>query len=159
VTRVDVDFDRDDVGAAVRIDKKRTRKGKIELPKTDTGNRTVELTAETAEMLRDWIDTNNFDPDDEIFPHSEKTYSEDLKAAFTAVDVWINDGPDADQYKVNQGKSFVSPHWMRHNRNTRLKKQVHPAKVQQYMGHDEMEMTDHYTEYDPEEVQGIVGNR
>lgn len=53
----------------------------------------------------------------------------------------------------------MSPHWMRHNRNTRLKKRLHPAKVQQYTGHDEMEMTDHYTEYDPEEVQGILGEQ
>ena len=25
------------------------------------------------------------------------------------------------------------------------------------MGHDEMVMTDYYTEFDPEEVQGVVG--
>ena len=157
LTSDDVDFDADGVGAAITVDKAKTRSGEIQSPKSEAGYRTVELTPKTAEMLRDWIDENNVGMDGEMFPHMDKTYNQDVKDAFTAAGVFINDGTDADQYKVSKGKSFVSCHWMRHNRNTRLKKERHPAEVQQYMGHENAEMTDHYTHYDPDEVQGIVG--
>jgi integrase len=79
-----------------------------------------------------------------------------VKDAFTAAGLWINDGPDADTYKVDRGKSFVNLHWLRHNRNTRIKKEHGPVAAQQYMGHENTDMTDHYTEFDPDEVQGLL---
>lgn len=135
VTPNDIDFNRDGVGAAVRIAKKKTRKGNIELPKSEAGNRTVELTIDTAAMLQAYIDENDIATDDEIFPHSDKTYQDDVKDAFTAAGIQLNDGPDADAYKVKAGRSFVSCHWLRHNRDTRIKKEHGPVAAQQYMGH------------------------
>ena len=157
LTPSDVDFDQEDVGAAVRIDKKQTRKGETELPKSDAGNRTVELTVETAARLEEWIESNQVGGTERILPHSDTTYRNNVKDAFTDAGSWINDGPDADTYKVNEGQSFVNCHWLRHNRNTRIKKEHGPVAAQQYMGHENTDMTDHYTEFDPDEVQGIVG--
>lgn len=155
--RQHIEFDVDGVAAAVRVRQKKTPSGTIEPVKSDAGNRTVELTRKTADMLRDYLNGRDLEPEDDVFPMSAVTYQRDVKAAFTEADVWINDGPEADQYRVAPGKSFVTPHWLRHNRNTRLKKRCRPDQVQQYMGQEDSEMTDHYTQFDPDETQGLVG--
>ncbi len=157
VTVDDVNFDRDDVGAAIGITKKRTKSGEIEPPKSDAGKRTVELTEETARMLQDYIERHGLENEDLVFWMSHKTYQKDVKQAFTDIGLLLNKGSDADQYQVSKGKSFVSCHWLRHNRNTRIKQEHGPVAAQQYMGHEDTDMTDHYTHYDPDEVQGIVG--
>lgn len=112
---------------------------------------------ETAARFEEWIESNQVGGTERIFPYSDTTYRNNVKYAFTAAGLWINDGPDAETYKVNRGTTFVNCHWLRHNRNTRIKKTPEPVADQQYMGHENTDMTDHYTEFDPDEVQGIVG--
>jgi len=148
VTPADVTFDREDVGAAIEITNQRTRQGELAPTKTENSDRVVEVDAETAQLLREWIESNDVASDEYIFDKSHSTYYGDVKGAFTEVDVLVN--PET-------GKSFVSPHWLRHNRNTRIKKEHGAVAAQQYMGHEDSEMTDHYTHFDPHEVQGIVG--
>lgn len=60
-----------------------------------------------------------------------------MKVAFTAADVLLDDGLDADEYKVDQGKSLISPHWLQHSRNIRVKQKHGLEAAQQYMGHED----------------------
>lgn len=154
ITVDDIDFDHPEVGAAVSITKQMTETGEIEDPKTQAGFRTVELAPTTAQLLQDYIEATTLNADGEVFPMSPNTYRNDVQAGFTAADVCLN--PET-------GETFLTPHWLRHNRNTRIKKEHGTEAAQQYMGHKHEEgrkdaaMTDHYTHYDPEEVQCIVG--
>ncbi|NUB91133.1 site-specific integrase [Haloterrigena sp. SYSU A121-1] len=156
VTVNDIDFDHPEVGAAVSITKKKTEKNTIEPPKTQAGYRTVELTPKTADLLQNHIKENNLAADDEVFPMSPNTYRNHVEAGFTKAGVCID--PES-------GETEMTPHWLRHNRNTRIKKEEGSEAAQQYMGHGSQddkqdaatEMTDHYTHYDPDEVQCIVG--
>ncbi|WP_226005995.1 tyrosine-type recombinase/integrase [Natrinema salinisoli] len=156
VTVNDIDFEHPEVGAAVSITKKKTEKNTIEAPKTQAGYRTVELTPKTADLLQNHIEENNLAADDEVFPMSPNTYRNHVEAGFTEAGVCID--PES-------GETEMTPHWLRHNRNTRIKKEEGSEAAQQYMGHGSQddkqdaatEMTDHYTHYDPDEVQCIVG--
>lgn len=156
ITVNDIDFDHSEVGAAVSVTKKKTETGEIEDPKTQAGFRTVELTPTTAQLLRNHIENSTLNADGEVFSMSPNTYRNDVQAGFTAVNICLD--PET-------GETFLTPHWLRHNRNTRIKKEHGTEAAQQYMGHKHEEgrkdaaMTDHYTHYDPEEVQGIVGIR
>ena len=154
VTVDDIDFETDVTGAAIRIDKQKTENGEIEPPKTAAGDRTVELPDAAAEMLRNYIKRNDLSGDDEVFPMSVDTYRRtDVKQAFTRAGVLVEDGT-----------SQVKPHWLRHQRNTRLRERYQDSKVARYMGHARSGdggdggagMTDHYTHYDPEQVQGLI---
>lgn len=154
VTVDDIDFDTDVTGAAVRISKQKTEDGEIVPPKTAAGDRTVELPDQAAELLQGYIDRNDLSGDDEVFPMSVDTYRRtDVKQAFTRAGVLVEDGT-----------SQVKPHWLRHQRNTRLRERYQDSKVARYMGHSRSGdgegsgsgMTDHYTHYDPAQVQGLL---
>lgn len=154
VTVDDIDFDTDVTGAAVRIDEQKTENGDLVPPKTEAGDRTVELPDVAAEMLKDYIERKGLDGNDEVFPMSEDTYRRtDVKQAFTRAGVLVEDG-----------QSIVTPHWLRHQRNTRLRERYQDSKVARYMGHTGSAdgegggsgMTGHYTHYDPAEAQGLI---
>lgn len=154
VTDDDIDFETEKTGAAIRISKQKTEDNDIEEPKTAAGDRTVELPDRAAEMLEDYIEEVNAGDHGEIFPMSEDTYRRtDVKQAFTRAGVLIEDG-----------KSIVTPHWLRHQRNTRLREHYQDSKVARYRGHARSSdgegggagMTDHYTHYDPAQVQGLI---
>ena len=151
----DIDFETDVTGATVRISKQRKDDNTVvHRTKSPAGQRTVELPNHAAELLQEYIDRNDLDEDDWVFPMSVDTYRQtDVKQAFTRAGVLVEDGT-----------SLVSPHWLRHQRNTRLREQYQDSKVARYMGHTRSgdgrgggsEMTEHYTHYDPEEAQGLI---
>lgn len=146
----DIDFRHPDVGAAVQVERKLTREGRIEPPKNDS-KRTVELTYNTAYLVRKHIKRNSIDADDEVFPMSVRTYETDVKAAFTAAGVCIEE---------DSGKSHVTPHWLRHQRNSRIRKEYGKEAAVQYLGHRPSDdVNDTYTHYSEEEVQCVVGDR
>lgn len=159
VTPKDVLFDVAgvDVGAAVRINKKRDRNDEVGDPKTEKSYRTVELIGKTAVILEEWIDDHDLSDDDWVFWHSERTYQKDFKQAFTDAGVKINDGPDAETYKTGKGRSFVSTHWMRHNRNTRIREAYDKETAARYLGHhDDTDVNETYTHFDPDNILDVV---
>ena len=155
VTPADIDFDADATGATIRISKRMTEDNElVHRTKTEAGDRTVELPNHAAKILQEYVECNGFDTDDEVFPMSVDTYRRtDVKQAFTRAGVLVEDGD-----------SVVGPHWLRHQRNTRLREQYQDSKVARYMGHTRSdngggagsEMTEHYTHYDPAEAQGLI---
>lgn len=155
ITVDDIDFETDVTGATIRISKQRKKDDTVVYrTKSPAGQRTVELPNKAAEMLKEYIEHNDLDGDDWTFPMSVDTYRQtDVKQAFTRANVLVKDG-----------KSVVSPHWLRHQRNTRLRERYQDSKVARYMGHARSGdgegggsgMTDHYTHYDPSEAQGLM---
>lgn len=124
VTVNDIDFDTDVTGAAIRIDEQKTENGDIVPPKTEAGDRTVELPDAAAEMLKDYIERNGLNGDNEVFPMSEDTYRRtDVKQAFTRAGVLVEDGQsissicsrlsvprvNTSRPCISNGNSLISP--------------------------------------------------
>lgn len=145
--------DQDGVAAAVRVNKTHDGNGGVKMrPKSEMGFRTVELTPRTVDMLKDYLENEDIVAGERIFKQYSLQYSSRkigniVKDAFTQADVHIN---------PNTGRSFVSPHWMRHQRNSRLRKQYGKETAMQYMGHEDEDTSDDYMHRDSEEIQGVL---
>jgi integrase len=103
-------------------------------------------------MLKQYIEDHGIGSGDRIFEQYSMRYSEKkiggvVKDAFTEAGVQINE---------ETGRSYVSPHWMRHQRNTRLRERYGRETAMQYMGHEDEDVSDDYTHYNPDDIQGLL---
>ncbi|WP_276273576.1 tyrosine-type recombinase/integrase [Haloarcula litorea] len=142
----DIDFDHNEVPAAVKIERAYDGADGVKVTKTEAGERTVELSSRAAELMQKYIDENEIGQDEFIFELKDWKIYRAVKHAFTQAQVRVENGE----------KTNVTPHWMRHNRNTRIKEEHGPVVAQKYIGHGNVDMTDHYTQFDPDEVQGLI---
>lgn len=143
------DVDRESVGATVKIEKTyNSELGAVQdSPKSEESYRTVNLRPETAEMLQDWIAENDVAPDELIF-ESYRTVYDAFKDVFSFVHIRIGDN----------GITNLGPHALRHNTCTRLRQNDVPKeKVQQYMGHSSVMITEIYEHFNEDEVLAVHG--
>lgn len=112
-------------------------------PKHDS-YRKVKISSESLEMLSNYIEENGFDEDDYLFDYTDDIYRP-IKKAYTHA-----------QVRVDDGKTNVTPHWHRHNACTRLiQKGNRKEKVQEYLGHGSIQITEHYEHFDDSQVVDV----
>lgn len=147
LTPADFNFDvsKDGIGATVKIKKTYSQGvGVQDHPKTDDSIRTVNLREETADNLQRFIADAGLGEEQLIFQNYRHVY-DSIKEIFTFA--WI---------KMDGGVTKFSPHWCRHNACTRLIRAGYPKeKVQQYMGHSSVTVTEIYEHFNEDEVMDI----
>lgn len=112
-------------------------------PKHDS-SRTVKISKDSLELLRDYIDENGFGEGDYLFDYTRDIYRP-VKEAYTHA-----------QVRVENGKTNVTPHWHRHNACTRLIQNGNrKEKVQEYLGHGSIQITEHYEHFDDSQVVDV----
>jgi len=136
-----------DIGATVKIDKTYSQGvGVVDSPKTEDSIRTVNLRQDTVEMLKEFIDENEIGDHDLMFDSYRYVYNT-IKDVFSFA--WVKIGDDMI--------TNYSPHSLRHQTITRL---IHEddypkKKVQQYVGHSSVEITEIYEHVAGDEVVDI----
>jgi len=112
-------------------------------PKHDSF-RKVKISSDTLEMLKEYIEEHGFDDDDYLFGYTKDIYRP-VKKAYTHA-----------QVRVEDGRTKVTPHWHRHNACTRLiQKGNRKEKVQEYLGHGSIQITEHYEHFDDSQVVDV----
>lgn len=142
------DYNKGDIGATVKIEKTYIQgRGVQNEPKSEDGYRTVNLREKTAEKLSKYIDENDIDRNELIFGSYRKIYNA-IKEVFTFACVKVDEN----------GVSEFSPHSLRHNTATSLIKDGYSKeKVQRYLGHGSVEVTEIYEHFAGDEVVDIYG--
>lgn len=140
------DVDQDGIGATVKIEKTYSQGvGVQDHPKTDDSIRTVNLRPDTADALRQFAQERGLETDELIFGSYRMVYDA-IKEVFTFAQIRI----------AGDGVTAFSPHWLRHNTCTRLIREGYPKeKVQQYMGHSSVTITEIYEHFNEDEVLDI----
>lgn len=141
------DFDRGEIGATVYIEKTYVQGEGVQMePKTEQGYRTVNLRKDTVERLREYIDENDISDDELIFDSYRHVYNA-IKDVFTFAQVKIGE----------DGVTNFGPHGLRHNTATRLivDHEYPKEKVQRYLGHGSVKITELYEHFREDEVVGI----
>lgn len=120
-------------------------KGFVQMnPKHDSFRR-VKMSEETAGKLRDWIEGHGIDSSSYIFNSYRSDVYRPVKEAYTTA-----------QVRVDNGKTLVTPHWHRHNACTRLIRNGNSKeKVQEYMGHSSIKITEVYEHFDDSQVVDV----
>lgn len=134
------------IGATVKIEKTYSQGvGVQDHPKTEDSIRTVNLRSRTANQLKQFIEENDIGEEDLIF--------EDYRTVYDS----IKDVVTFAQVKIGEdGVTKFSPHSLRHNTATRLIREGYSKeKVQQYMGHSSVTITEIYEHFDEDEVIDI----
>ena len=135
------------IGATVKIDKTYSQGvGVQDSPKTEDSNRTVNLQQPTVELLQDYIEQHEIGDDELIFEDYRTVYNA-LKDVFTFACVKLGGNYITD----------VTPHMLRHNTATRLivEEDYPKEKVQQYLGHSSVQITEIYEHLDENRVVDI----
>lgn len=112
-------------------------------PKHDSF-RKVKISSESLQMLEQYIEENGFEEEDYLFDYTRDIYRP-VKEAYTLA-----------QVRVEDGKTEVTPHWHRHNACTRLIQNGNrKEKVQEYLGHGSIKITEHYEHFDDSQVVDV----
>lgn len=115
-------------------------------PKHDSFRR-VKISDSTLDDLKKYIEDNQVADDDHVFPHYRQDVYRPIKEAFTHAQVRV------DNESV---KTAVTPHWLRHNACTRLIQNGNSKeKVQEYMGHSSIQITEVYEHFDDTQVVDV----
>lgn len=115
-------------------------------PKHDSFRR-VKISSSTLESLKQYIEENNIDSGEQVFTSYRQHVYRPIKEAFTHAQVRVDS---------EGGKSNVTPHWLRHNSCTRLiQKGNSKEKVQKYMGHSSIQITEVYEHFDDSQVVDV----
>ena len=141
------DYSSGGIGATVKIDKTYSQGvGVQDSPKTEDSNRTVNLQQHTVKLLQDFIEEHEIGDDELIFADYRAVYNA-LKDVFTFACVKLGDNYITD----------VTPHMLRHNTATRLivEEDYPKEKVQQYLGHSSVQITEIYEHLDENRVVDI----
>jgi integrase len=120
-------------------------KGEIQdSPKHDS-NRTVKVSDDTLNRLEKYIQANDVAEDEYVFGSYRSDVYRPIKDAFTHA-----------QVRVEKGTTNVTPHWLRHNACTRLIQNGNSKeKVQEYMGHSSIQITEVYEHFDQSKVVDV----
>jgi integrase len=141
------DYSSGDIGATVKIDKTYSQgNGVIDSPKTEDSIRTVNLRNDTVELLKEFIDKKDVD-DDELMFNSYRYVYNMIKDVFSFA--WVKIGSDMI--------TDYSPHNLRHQTITRLivEEDYPKEKVQRYVGHSSVEITEIYEHFKEDQVVDI----
>lgn len=136
-----------EIGATVKIEKTYSQGvGVVDSPKTEDSIRTVNLRQDTVEMLEEFIEDRDIGSDDLIFNSYRYVYNS-IKDVFSFA--WVKVGEDI--------VTSYSPHNLRHQTITRLiREDDYPKeKVQKYVGHSSVEITEIYEHFAGDEVVDI----
>lgn len=144
MTPDDVDFD---VGSFHINSTWSDAKGEVQHnPKHDSYRR-VKLSQDTLNLLEQYIEDKGIGKEDQVFPSYRGHVYNPVKKAFTLAQVRL----DGDSKKTN-----VTPHWLRHNACTRLIQNGNSKeKVQEYMGHSSVQITEVYEHFDDSQVVDV----
>lgn len=112
-------------------------------PKHDSF-RKVKINDEALEKLEDYIEKKDVGEEEYVFRYRSDIYRP-VKDAYTTA-----------QVKVENGTTSVVPHDHRHNACTRLIQNGNPKeKVQEYLGHGSIKITEHYEHFSDENVVDV----
>jgi len=144
LTPEDVDFD---VGSFHINSTWSDAKGEVQMnPKHDSYRR-VKISQSTLSLLEEYIEDKGIGESEQVFPSYRGHVYNPIKQAFTHAQVRIDD----DSKKTN-----VTPHWLRHNACTRLIQNGNSKeKVQEYMGHSSIQVTEVYEHFDDSQVVDV----
>lgn len=135
------------IAATVKIDKTYSQGvGVVDSPKTENSIRTVNLRQETVDMLEQFIEDNDIESDELMFDSYRYVYNT-IKDVFSFA--WVKIGDDMI--------TSYSPHNLRHQTITRLihEEDYPKKKVQQYVGHASVEITEGYEHVSGDKVVDI----
>lgn len=140
------DYQKGEIAATVKIDKTYSQGvGVKDTPKTEDSIRTVNLRQRTVDMLEEYIEENDIGDNELLFDSYRSIYNS-IKDVFTYACVKLG-----DDYMTK-----FSPHSLRHNTATRLIREGYPKeKVQQYLGHSSVKITEIYEHMDENRVVDI----
>jgi integrase len=144
LTPEDVDFD---IGSFHVNGTWSDAKGEVQMnPKHDSYRR-VKISQDTLELLEEYIEDKGIEKGEKVFPTYRGHVYNPIKKAFTQAQVRVNDGGK---------KTSVTPHWLRHNACTRLIQNGNSKeKVQEYMGHSSVQITEVYEHFDDSQVVDV----
>lgn len=115
-------------------------------PKHDS-YRTVKISSSTSKSLREWIEEHRIASDEFIFDSYRSDVYRPLKDAFTKANIRMDS---------EKGTTIFTPHWLRHNACTRLIQNGNSKeKVQEYMGHSSVQITEVYEHFDENQVVDV----
>lgn len=137
------DVDIDGIGATVKITKTYAQGvGVQDHPKSENSIRTVNIRPDTVELLQEFIRGHDIADYQLMFGSYRKVYDA-VKELFTYAQIRIG----------GNGVTNFSPHWLRHNTATRLIRDGYSKeKVQRYMGHSSVTITEIYEHFNDDEV-------
>lgn len=120
-------------------------KGEVqEYPKHESYRR-VKISDSTLEKLEEYIEEKEVGESEQVFPSYRGHVYNPIKEAFTHAQVRVEDGSTA-----------ATPHWLRHNACTRLIQNGNrKEKVQEYMGHSSIKITEVYEHFDDSQVVDV----
>jgi integrase len=120
-------------------------KGEMQMNPKHDSNRTVKVSDSTLNRLEQYIEDNNIPEDEYVFGSYRSDVYRPIKDAFTHA-----------QVRVEKGSTNVTPHWLRHNACTRLIQNGNSKeKVQEYMGHSSIQITEVYEHFDDSKVVDV----
>ena len=115
-------------------------------PKHDSFRR-VKISDESLNRLEEYIKENQVGNDEYVFGAYRQDVYRPIKQAFTHAQVRVDN---------DSGKTNVTPHWLRHNACTRLIQNGNSKeKVQEYMGHSSIQITEVYEHFDDSQVVDV----
>ena len=140
------DVDQPGIGATIKIDKTYSSDiGVQDHPKSADSVRTVNLQPITAQLVEEWVQGHDIAEGQLLF-HNYRTVYNAFKSLLTKALIRIGD----------DGVTTLGPHALRHNTCTRLIRDGYSKeKVQQYMGHSSVTITELYEHFDEDEVLEI----
>lgn len=141
---VNYDVKENGIGATIKIDKTYSSDiGVQDHPKSEDSIRTVNLQPRTAGMLKEWVEAFDIPKGQLLFKSYRNVYNM-FKDLMTHVCIRIGE----------DGITTLGPHALRHNTCTRLINDLdYPKeKVQQYMGHSSVQITEGYQHFDEDRV-------
>lgn len=150
----DYDFNpgKKDVDCVLQITKTYIQgKGVQNKPKRQDSRRAVEITEESKEILKDYIEMNDIERNELIFGNYQAIYHA-VKDAFKEANVRTFKDENGDL------KTRVSPHWIRHNKATQLVKEDNGLDLEDiriYIGHSNLKSLRVYTHFDESDVIGV----
>jgi integrase len=116
----------------------------VDSPKHDSYRR-VKISDGVLERLREYVDDCGIGESEQVFASYRSDVYNPLKKAFTEADV-----------KVVDGSTTFTPHHLRHNACTRLIQNGNrKEKVQEYMGHKSVQITEVYEHFDDSNVVDV----
>jgi integrase len=115
-------------------------------PKHDSFRR-VKVSDPTLDKLKQYIEENEVGEREHVFGSYRQDVYRPIKEAFTHAQVRVDN---------ESGKTNVTPHWLRHNACTRLIQNGNSKeKVQEYMGHSSIQITEVYEHFDDSQVVDV----
>jgi len=144
MTPKDIDFD---VGSFHINSTWSDAKGEVQHnPKHDSYRR-VKISQDALNLLEEYIEDKGIEEKEQVFPSYRGHVYNPIKQAFTHAQVRIDEGSK---------KTNVTPHWLRHNACTRLIQNGNSKeKVQEYMGHSSIQVTEVYEHFDDSQVVDV----